>query len=88
MNPLRPVGSEWLVKYASADPTIHARIIYGHVHEDIYMILTPDGDFYHEDYCDFSNIAWIRPRPRGRGIPAGIDDRHVHDFNPVHVRCP
>lgn len=83
MNPLRPIGSEWLVKYVNPEPTVHARIVYGHVHEDIYMTLTPDGDFGHENFCDFSQIAWVRPRPVGRGVPVGINDRDLHDFNPL-----
>ena len=38
------------VKYCVRDATVHERIIIAHIKDGRYMILTPDGDFYEEDF--------------------------------------
>ena len=58
-------GSRLCVKYNIAEPIIHVRYVCGHFGggSQRYMILTPDGDFYDEDYGDINDFSWNRARP-------------------------
>ena len=81
---LQQPGNYLVVKYDIAgDPTWHARLLLAHLHEGEWIILTPDGDIYSEDYSpDNVDISSWRSFNPGVGYPYGVPPHHVHDFNP------
>lgn len=52
------------------------------VHGSSWMVLAPDADIYEEDYAENNNdiLTW-RLRGRNRGLPYGVGDGEVYDFD-------
>lgn len=63
-----------LVEYAVGGPTLwHERLVWSHVADDRYMVVTPDGDVYEEELGLLnSDIRNIRVRARPGAVPAGV----------------
>ena len=78
-------GKFILVRYdIPGESTWHARLVLSHVTAGEWVILTPDGDIYSEDYSSGSQEVetWRVFDPNGV-IPIGVDANHIYGFNPV-----
>ena len=78
-------GKFLLVRYdIPGELTWHCRLVLGHVTAGEFVILTPQGDIYAEDYGNASlEVAtWRLFKPAGP-LPLGVDPAHVHQFNPL-----
>lgn len=73
-------GTRLLVKYNVAERVHHARFVLAHVFGQHYVILTPDGDIYDDDYLDRVNITGHRVWPPDGSLPYGLMPQMVHDF--------
>lgn len=73
-----------LVRYRVREPSgvfYHARILVHEVDNDIWVILTPDGDLYVEDYSlPSADILAVIGRPDPMDIPHPLSRDQVHDF--------
>ena len=83
----RAFGSEVLVRYALRGPIeYHARFLGPPIgsdgaNSDWYFVLTPDGDYYPENFGPNNpDIHSVRVRPADRSIPFGIIAAQVYDF--------
>ena len=69
-------GTQLLVKYVVLEALVRARIVCAHVPgTSRHVILTPDGDFYAEDFGSLgatSTFQWARVRPAGGGLLFGL----------------
>lgn len=76
-------GDRLLVFY-DQDVVWHCRLLLALVHQNLWIILTPDGDIYAEEVSD-GNTDWSAWRvwPLGGGLPFGVDPNLIHDFNPM-----
>lgn len=84
-NPLGGVlkqGDRLLVFYET-DVVWHARLLLALVDQNLWVILTPDGDIYAEEVSD-GNMDWSAWRvwPMGSPVPFGVDPALIHDFHP------
>lgn len=82
-NPLP--GSTALVHYdIPGDQTWHTRILLAHVVAGEWVIVTPDGDLYIEDFGPNNPDidAWRHYDP-AVGPPFGIDPAHIYAFHPM-----
>lgn len=81
---LYPPGTLIFVNYGERPQCIHSRLVLSHVHEDDYIVLTPDGDLYSETMSpqnpDFTGFF---PSLPGGGIPAGVRAANVYSFAPM-----
>ena len=78
-------GKFLLVRYdIPGELTWHSRLVLGHVTSGEYVILTPQGDIYTEDYgsASLEVATWRLFDPAGP-LPLGVDPAHVHPFNPL-----
>ena len=78
-------GSVALVHYdIPGDHTWHTRILLAHVVAGEWVIVTPDGDLYIEDFGPNNPDidAWRHYDP-AVGPPFGIDPAHVYAFHPM-----
>ncbi|CAK0813222.1 unnamed protein product, partial [Prorocentrum cordatum] len=75
---------EWaFVLYADDEHLWHQRLILGLVglSDSSYVILTPDGDVYSEDYGDDSvDVAAVRFSGAWAAVPAGVPPERVYRF--------
>ena len=72
MSGYRP-GTWLMVKYNVKENFIHERIVLSHCYDRVYIILTPDGDIYDEDYGDTDedgDYLWVHVKPLS-GLPVG-----------------
>ena len=74
------IGGLCYIKYNNPDPTIHRRAIYGHVVDNEYVILTPQGDMYVERLESCDDVAWAAPSDPDGTVAAWIDMGNLHDF--------
>ena len=67
-------GSYALVHYNVAEDLWHSRLLLAHVDQSLWVILTPDGDLYIEDFGNQNRdiTAWRIFDPAGPP-PYGID---------------
>eukprot|EP00959_Pyramimonas_sp_CCMP1952_P090517 1894908-Pyramimonas_sp.AAC.1 len=79
-----PRAREWaFVLYGDDEHLWHQRLILGLVglSDSSYVILTPDGDVYAEDYGDDSvDVAAVRFSGAWAAVPAGVPPERVYRF--------
>ena len=73
------VGRRILCRYRGEDPPLwHERLLLGHLDGGVWIIATPDGDVYAEDY-DADDYDGVRVQPAAGGRPPGLVGR-VYPF--------
>lgn len=77
-------GKYILVQYdIPGETTWHCRLLLAHLHAGEWVILTPDGDIYSEEYTqDNSDITGWRHYDPSIGPPYGIAAGDIYDFLP------
>ena len=76
-------GSYLLVKYDLPDTTWHSRLLLAHLNAGEWIVLTPDGDIYSEEYSPSNgDIASWRPYDPQVGAPFGVAVGDIYDFHP------
>ena len=76
-------GDICFVNYGEVPPCIHARLVGARVHNDVFVIITPDHDVYEEQLSDLNPdyTAFHHGGPGlGAAIPAGLNPAHVYSF--------
>ena len=83
-------GSYLLVKYDLPDTTWHSRLLLAHLNAGEWIVLTPDGDIYSEEYSPSNgDIASWRPYDPQVGAPFGVAVGDIYElrlFDPHFVR--
>ena len=77
-GPLSP-GDFILVHYDVTETLWHARLLLSHVHQSLWVIVTPDGDLYLEDLGGPDITAWRNYEPHGP-TPFGINAHEIYPF--------
>ena len=72
-------GDFILVHYDLPDTEWHTRLLLSHVHESVWVILTPQADLYLEDLNGPDITAWRCFDPQGP-VPYGINAHDIHPF--------
>ena len=74
------VGSEILIKYSGFNEW-HARLLLAEVGNDVFIVITPDGDVFPEDIkASNRDIEQWRRRPGDRSVPFGVAAADAYDF--------
>ncbi len=74
-------GDHALVLHEDAgEEVLHGRIILAHLGRGLYLILTPDGDVYEEDYSQANrDVAAVRLMA-GNRVPDDLGGVELHRF--------
>ena len=78
------LGTRLMVKYNVPEKLVHCRMVLAHVAHAWYIILTPDGDIYCEDYACSDTFSWVKVMPKNEGLPFGVPNRDklaIHSFD-------
>ena len=74
-------GDFVIIKYNVAEQLWHVRLLLSHVHQGLWVILTPDGDLYMEELSEGNRdiIGWRVFDPNG-SAPYGIAPNQIYGF--------